>query len=344
MLRFRFIFPILLGAFACTGRAGAQTEGALSPDSRRAERYDSAYVGVCHNFITLKPIIVLKSTQVTLEEKGKRVDYSPNPRLHAGVEVAYRRLVLAVTFGVPGTEKSEARYGNTEYLDFKLQLLTRRVGVEGALYHYKGHYLSNPAQVLASWRKSDAMPLRPDLQHTSLFANAYYVFNHRKYSLRGALLQLEEQRRTAHTFLLLAGFQYLVVKADSSLVPEDAKPEFQQINPLKTVRLMSFALAPGYAGAFVWGRVNFAPMVFIGPALQRGTVTTETEKHHESPQLGLKFNVRASLYYRGPRWFTGFSFYYDLVNYRVPNATVKASLFNGRFFFGYHFDKPVKRK
>ena len=332
---------ILLLLWALPWRTLAQAEGAVTPEPRQP-RYDTSYIGVCHDFITIKPILVFKSTQVALEDHNRQIRYKPNPRLHAGVEAAYKRLVLAVAFGVPGTQQPEAQYGATSYLDLRLQLLTRRVGVDVALYNYQGHYMDNPEQVLAGW-SGGPMPQRPDLRHTSLFANGYYVFNHRKYTLRGALLQLEEQKRTAHSFVLLAGYQLLAVHADSSLVPAGARPDYQDLNPLKAAGLMNYAVAPGYAGAFVWGRFHFAPIIFLGPALQHGRWTTEDHSARTDVQLAAKLNLRGALYYRKGRWFTGGSFYYDLVGYNTPHARILASLFHGRMFFGYHFQQPARK-
>ncbi|MGZ4079801.1 MAG: DUF4421 family protein, partial [Bacteroidia bacterium] len=124
---------------------------------------------------------------------NKHLQFSPNNYYHVGIH--FSNLIL--TFGfVPGT-KFGARpgRGSTKSTDFQLTIIGRRVITDVNYQNYKGFYIHNFEDF-----HSDLI-IRPDISAVSFGVNTMFVYNYKKYSLRGAFSFTDVQRKSAGSFM-----------------------------------------------------------------------------------------------------------------------------------------------
>lgn len=322
---------------------GQSTEIMINPGKVKNNglytKIDTNYIKFYKDSWTIRPFLCYRLTDLTLEKTKQEVQYLPNMPLQVGLFIGYKRFGIGGTIAIPANSSSNDLYGKTDYFDMDLSIFTRKLVGEVGYAHYRGFRLQNYTQLGEPGRQignSDEIgfPLREDLKIRGGRANLFYVFNYRKYSLKSAFQQLEQQRRSAGSFLLMGSFNYQSIRADTSLVPFSLRDNWKDISEFKGGIFVSLAMSPGYGHSFKFGRFHFTGLIFLGPAIQFGRIRTTDEKPVALKGLGGKAQFRIAFGYDRPKFCVGLFYYFDTIKFDTPEIQMRPSTQMFVLYFG----------
>lgn len=241
--------------------------------SVRANPIDSLYIARFPRIYSLKLFVDSRNTEFSLRPstqidsiRSKTIVYAPNLSYSIGVAATYKFFGLSLSLRIPNSNRDESKYGKTLYRDLQIHMYRPKIGAVAYYKMYKGFYNQLPRNILPNWNRGDAMPIRPDIYMRNIGADAFYVFNDKKFSLRAAYRQTEKQIRSASSFLLRADFDLVDVYGDSSLLPLSVDKYFGTMQGLKELSFTSVGLMAGFIGTKVVKRDFYiTPSLFVGP-------------------------------------------------------------------------------
>lgn len=198
-----------------------------------------------------------------LQDRDFTVKFAPNVSGQTGFSFGLKKVTLFIGFQIPGTESDPWKYGKTKYLDFSFSYFNKKFGGEIYYRNYNGLYRD----------ANDTTPLtiRDDARLTNYGGSFFYVFNYKKFSYRSAIGQLELQKKSAGSVVILANVNFRSLVADSSLIPKeiDSRQNFSNLQGLTDLRFYTFNIRPGYAYNFVFkkGMYFISPSIFAGAGI-----------------------------------------------------------------------------
>ncbi|MEP7278000.1 MAG: DUF4421 domain-containing protein [Bacteroidota bacterium] len=209
--------------------------------------HDSSYYQSFERYITTRFFFSQKYARLELEKSTNvaRLRYLPNTSLAMGVGVTYQSISLNVgyAFGFLNTDREK---GRTRYLDIQPHIYGRKWVYDLTAQFYKGYYL-NPRGFASN--DPEKYYVRPDLRTQLLGLSAYRLLNPSKFSFRAALLENEQQRKSAGSVLIGAEIYYGIIKGDSAVVPATLENNYLQ----KGVRRLDFIkIGPGIGYAYTY--------------------------------------------------------------------------------------------
>lgn len=303
---------------------------------------DSTYVRLFPQKWTIRPFLLTRTIKLELEnpvQKALRVSYTPNTTLQAGLFIAYKRTGIGGSIAIPGIDRQRWKYGKSNYFDMELNFYSRRVVAELGYFNYKGFYNDNVAQLDTSWREGMPYPQRSDIQLVGGKLNLIYIFNYSKYSLKASFQQLEQQKRSAGSFLAQWSVNYSMVRSDSGLIPPIMLEQMTNQAQISSGKFTGISFAPGYGHVFKWKRWSVNPILFVGLAVQG--VRIKEYKDSEGPLhfkgIGGKINGRFSIHYDTDRFFTGIFITSDALIYSAGAIKLNQNTVVGSLFAGYRF-------
>ncbi len=234
------------------------------------------------------------------------ISLQPNVKGQAGLALGFQNFTVAFSVQIPGTESNELRFGKSQYFDFSFGYYKRKFGGEIYYRYFQGMFRSN--------NDFAAERIRPDIYVNNGGLNVFYAANHKKFSMRSAFSQQEQQIKSAGSFVLLSNFQFRSLIADSSIIPKsiDNDSIFSDLNGLEDMRFYTLSFRPGYAYNFVStnGRWFFAPAVFAG--MGTGWYTSKSNVGYKSGlPIELTFHAKVFTGYNHNKWFLSVFYAYD---------------------------------
>jgi hypothetical protein len=240
------------------------------------------------------------------KEKDFRIKLQPNVKGQAGFAFGFKHFTLALGFQLPGTESDEKRFGKSQYYDFSFGYFQRKFGGEIYYRYFQGMLR----------RRNDFAneTMRPDVYLSNGGFNLFYAANHKKFSMRSAFAQQEQQIKSAGSFLLLSNFQFRNLLADSSIIVPiiDNEPNFSDLAGIKQMRFITFSLRPGYGHNFLskTGRWFFSPSAFFG--LGTGWYTSQSNIGFKTGlPLDMAFHAKIFAGYNHPKWYISAFYAHD---------------------------------
>jgi hypothetical protein len=290
--------------------------------------HDSSYYQSFERYIAARFFFSQKYAGLELERSSDvaRLRYLPNTSLATGIGVTYQSLTVNVgyAFGFMNTDHLK---GKTRYLDIQPHIYGRKWMYDLTAQFYKGYYL-NPK----GFASGDASKyyVRSDLRTQLLGIAAYRLLNPSKFSFRAALLENEQQRKSAGSFLLGMELYYGIIKADSALVPSVLSENYLQ----KGVRRLDFIkIGPafGYAYTYVINRTFYATgslsaSLSIDYSKQHGAVGKADDL-----QLNKAFVYRIALGYDKNDWNINLSLVGNQMTIQGATTTNKYLMSAGNF-------------
>lgn len=209
--------------------------------------HDTNYYRSFERYITVRTYISQKygGFQPKNPAGAGKFQYYPNTTLTAGIGVTYQSISLNVGYGF-GFLNNDQEKGKTRYLDLQTHIYGRQWTIDLLGQLYKGYYL-NPKGLAAA--DLQHYYLRPDLRVNLFGVAAYRLLNPGQFSFRAALLENEQQRKSAGSWLVGAELYYGHVKSDSSFLPWLLAGEF----PARDLRGIDFIkIGPGIGYAYTY--------------------------------------------------------------------------------------------
>lgn len=227
----------------------AQKKQEKTPDVRPSYYldHDTNYYRSFERYITVRTYFSQKygGFQPKNPAGAAKFQYYPNTTLTAGIGVTYQSISLNIGYGF-GFLNNDREKGKTRYLDLQTHIYGRQWTIDLLGQLYKGYYL-NPKGLAAT--DLQHYYLRPDLRVNLFGIAAYRLLNPNQFSFRAALLENEQQRKSAGSWLIGAEFYYGHVKSDSSFLPWLVAGEF----PARDLRGIDFfKIGPGVGYAYTY--------------------------------------------------------------------------------------------
>jgi hypothetical protein len=273
-------------------------------DPLQADTTDNYFEDLTH-LLSLKLFTLTKfSTLDLIDADGSQINLRPNGNTNLGVGFNYKYIGIALSFGLPPTQSSNEKYGQTTKLDLQISYYGKRVGIDGFLQRYKGYYMANPEDYM-DWDEP-YYPQNEDLQVMSYGANAFYIFNHKKFSYKAAYLRTTVQKKSAGSFSAGIFFHHDVVESTHGLIPQEVSNSIWVDFDLKDFNAFSIGFSAGYQHTFVI-RENFFISLQVTPGLGYRRLFVESLDHQTGDvhELAWKVLARASIGYEFKHFYVG---------------------------------------
>lgn len=305
--------------------------------------YDTNYIENQKHKLTVTVPVAKKfyGFNITDLEQKRTIRFSPNNYYHVGFNFSN----IIVTFGFSPGIKFGAKpdRGHTSSKDFQLTIIGRKVITDLNYQSYKGFYIYNTNELLGSRTISDTAIVRPDVNVTSFGINTFYVFNSRRYSLRGAFSFTDVQRRSAGSFMAGVYHSHVVFSSnDSSFIRYPLMTEFSPgLSEINQVSQISAGVSGGYGHTFVmWKKLSFSIAVTLGAGVQKTyyrTLDGRNESFRLNPATAV--NAKNALRYDNLRFFVGVLATYD-GNFAFNEVMFNNTKYIARVvgFVGYRFN------
>jgi hypothetical protein len=315
----------------------AQTTGDIvaSDDS-----VGNSYVGNLNRRFMVKTFTANRNLSFTIRSRTgqrKSLTYSPNGNYFVGFGFFYKKLGFEAGIKLPTSDRINERYGRTRYLDVQTNFYGTRYGGDLTYQRYRGFYPRDPLLVDSTWRPGNNYPYRNDITARNLAANAFYIFNHKRFSYKAAYTQTEKQLKSSGSFILMAAFSHLKFDGNSSLLPVSGNNTSGEQTTFQRGKFFNSTLLPGYAYTYVIDDFYFSAAVHLGVGTQFKNYTVNNSRQKEV-SIARKNHIRVAGGYNTQRWMAGASVIIDNTPIRMQEVILSASNFNVKLFVGYRFD------
>jgi hypothetical protein len=307
--------------------------------------FDTSYITNSKRRLTITIPISKKYYGFNIDDLNakKKLNYSPNTYYNVGFN--FSNIIL--TFGFVPALKLGARQGrgNTKSVDFQLTIIGRRVITDVNYQNYKGFYVHNSNDFKLNYQDPEVIIIRPDIKVISYGVNTMFVYNYKKYSLRGAFSFTDVQRKSAASFMTGIYHSHVVFSSsDSAFVKYPIRSYFSPLlNEINRISVISVGVSGGYGYTFVHKKILFSTAVNVGLGGQKTNYTTIDNNGHSLPlSLSIHVNAKAALRYDNIKFFTGVLATYD-TNYSPITKNFNTDSYISRvvLFVGYRFN--IKR-
>jgi len=276
---------------------------------------------------------------IDLKEK-RALKFSPNNYYHLGFN--FSNIIL--TFGFyPGIKfGAKPNKGTTTSRDYQVTIIGKRVITDVNYQRYKGFYVFNTKDFEVNVLDAKDVFIRPDINVFSFGVNTMFIFNYKKYSLRGAFSFTDVQRKSAGSFMVGLYHSYtLFTSFDSTFIPRPLRDTFSlALSDIHRISLITIGLSGGYGYTYVYKKIVLSTAINVGFGGQKTNYETLDRKGHTlSVNPSVHLNVKGAIRYDNLRFFIGILSTYD------NNYTLNPEMFNTEsyiarilIFSGYRFN------
>lgn len=311
--------------------------------TKRPPAYDTTYIKNNKRrriTVTLPVSKKFYGFNISDHQKNRALKFSPNTYYTIGIHLSN----VIVSFGFSPGLKFGAKKdkGETKSKDFQLTVIGRKLITDINYQRYRGFYIYNTGDFLNNARGGDTTVIRPDINVTSFGINTNYIFNNKKYSLRGAFSFTDVQIKSAGSLMAGIYHNHVVFSSnDSTFIRypfiDNFNPILSQINMISQI---SAGASAGYGYTFVYKRLIFSVLLSVGIGGQK-TYYRTMDGRNESfiPSLATSINAKNALRYDNQRFFVGILASYDN-NFAINTKVFNNDKYIARViaFTGYRFN------
>jgi hypothetical protein len=304
---------------------------------------DTAYIADYTQLLTARFFLLYQDASLVLNPgSSDEIIYSPNVSGRIGIAGIYKWFGLGISMGNSVLKRNTEKYGNTSVLDLRVNAYGRSVAAELYLQNLRGFFLKEPVDPQGDYYKI------PDMRIFSLGFTGYYIYNHKRFSIRSAFIQNERQKKSAGSFILRPTFLYYKITSDSGIIPSELAFNYA-INSHFLIQggdFYSFGLSPGYAYTLV-----FLKKFYLNAAAFPGVLwqhyNYEADQHlFSSAAFTFTFSWRAAAGYNTDRFYIGASIASGFD--KIPGWAGKSNFYYDiaqmRFWIGTRFNWFKKKK
>lgn len=271
--------------------------------------------------------------------QSQRLNFSPTLGTKLGIYFGWRWIFLGYTFDVEdlfGGNKNKPKKKemslNIYSSKFGIDLYYRKTGSDFKLRSCEGFDLNIPSPRDIHF---------DGLQSSIKGLNAYWIFNHKKFSYPAAYSQSTNQRRSAGSFM--AGFSYSQhhISFDSDKLPPDILKQLSYGLRFNSIKYSDYSLGFGYGYNWVFAK-NWVSNLSLLPGIgYKKSRIDDYDFKSESWIKDINFDLitRAGIVYNNAKYFVGASLVLHTYDYRKPNLSVTNSFGTLRIYAGFNFWK-----
>lgn len=301
----------------------------VSGDTTKQNIY---YTDLSDKFI-LRFYTLYKSNTLNVSLEDQQATYKPNGRISLGVGFNYKFIGLGISFGMPISQSSINKYGNTQRIDIQFSLYSRRVGLDGFFQVYRGYYLANPDDFV-NWDQEN-YPQLSDMRIMTLGFNAFYILNHDKFSYKAAYVRNQVQDISAGTITVGLFGNYDAVVTDNGFIPQSIEDTSLNNFDLKAFSAATVGVSVGYMYNFVinkWFFINLAAAPGLGYRHYR-LQDLSNQYYHEN-KAAIHILARGAIGYDKRKWFINFTAAFNFRYYNYKSYEINLSTEQLRLTFG----------
>jgi len=330
----QFLVYTLYGSLFCLSAFISQSLAIEKPFKE-----DTNHIHACRYFFNLtasltKPIF---STAIANSDDDLRLKYRTVNPLRFGLAFDYRWFGVELSSQIPTIKSQDSRKGKTSSSSFRFTVNSRKISVLTHLQAYKGFYLSDKKFFYNPFALDNPLPKRPDLDSRMIHLNAYYYFNHTRFSNPAATGQYERQLKSAGSPMIGFGYLFNSIQADSSLVPVLYRINFPNMSQIRRVGSSQIYAAFGYSYSFIFHKKFFLNLS-ASPGVARFEVLESRFDGSNSGKwdLGFRLETRNSIGYNGEFFYYGMFYSGFWTNERLVSGNNLINTFQTfRFFMGW---------
>ena len=268
----------------------------------------------------------------------QKLNFSPNLGTKMGIYFGWRWIFLGYTFDVEdlfGENKNKPKKKemslNIYSSKFGMDLYYRKTGSDFKLRSQEGFNLDEQIKNIQF----------DGLQSNIIGLNAYWIFNHKKFSYPAAYSQSTNQRKSAGSFM--AGFSYSRHKIffDHNKLPDPIKENLNQQLQFNKIKYSDYSLGFGYGYNWVFAK-NWVSNLSLLPGIgfKKSKIDDNDFKdEHWIKDINFDLITRAAVVYNNSKYFAGASLVMHTYDYRKPNLSVTNSFGTLRIYAGFNFWK-----
>ena len=271
--------------------------------------------------------------------QSQRLNFSPTMGTKLGIYFGWRWIFLGYTFDVEdlfggnrNKSKKKEMSLNIYSSKFGIDLYYRKTGNDFKLRSYEGFNLNTPSLRNIHF---------DGLQSSIKGLNAYWIFNHRKFSYPAAYSQSTNQRRSAGSFM--AGFSYSQhrISFDAVKLPPAILGQLSYGLRFNHIKYSDYSLGFGYGYNWVFAKDWVANLSLLPGIGYKKSRIDDNDFKSESWIKDINFDLitRAGIVYNNAKYFVGASIVLHTYDYRKPNLSVTNSFGTLRIYAGFNFWK-----
>lgn len=287
---------------------------------------------------------------LTTSSSGHSYSFAPEMSYKLGPYFGWRWVFLGYTIDLTHISSGENDKNRTE---FDLSLYSSMLGVD---LYWRETGNSFRVQSVDLGDGIDTSPLEGEsfsgIRSTIKGINAYYIFNHKKFSYPAAYAQSNVQRKSAGSILAGMGYTVQTLSLDwkdlAGLIEDKLQSE-QNVTLdssllFGTIHYSDISFSLGYAYNWV-----FAKNWLLDISLQASLAykQSSSEQTHDGFSLhDFSFNNfnfdgvgRFALVYNNSRWFAGISSILHTYNYRKSRFSTNNMFGSLNFYIGFNFGR-----
>ena len=276
-------------------------------------------------------------------ERPQSISFAPNMGMKLGIYFGWRWIFLGYTFDIEdlfGKNKNKADKTemslNIYSSKFGVDLYYRKTGSDFKLRGSNGFNLATPID------GQDFDGLRSKI----LGLNAYWIFNHRKFSYPAVYSQSTNQRKSAGSFM--AGFSYSrhSIHFDYTQLPIEMKNDLNRNLRFSKVKYSDYSLGFGYGYNWVFKKNWVANLSLLpGIGFKKAKIDDMDYKERDwIKDINFDLITRAGITYNNSKYFVGASLVIHTYDYRKTSLSVTNSFGTLRIYAGFNFWKKREYK
>lgn len=275
--------------------------------------------------------------------RPQSLNFAPNMGMKLGVYFGWRWIFLGYTFDI-----EDLFGGNRDKADkteMSLNIYSSKFGVD--LYYRKTGSdfklrSTNGFDMPSSFNGQDFNGLKSNIKGV----NAYWIFNHRKFSYPAVYSQSTNQRRSAGSFM--AGFSYSQhsIYFDYTQLPLALVDKLNSNLRFAKVKYSDYSLGFGYGYNWVFKK-NWVANLSLLPGIGFKKSRIDDMKYndrHWIKDINFDLITRAGITYNNSKYFVGASLVMHTYDYRETNLSVTNSFGTLRIYAGFNFWKKREYK
>ncbi|MBL0743196.1 DUF4421 family protein [Chryseolinea lacunae] len=305
---------------------------------------DTAYIKTYPNYLSVGTHILSPGIRFNLGPRGPgsaaaTSHFRTNIADVMGFSASYRFVAAGFAFLLKsGLQKNDA-YAPSAYR-------TATIKFSGSAYSFQFKYIRIKGLTdVSDINRNPAGPyrLRPDLLNKEFQLEALYNVNWKKYSYTAPITFSQRQVRSQAGVLFKAGAYYNQLSGDSALISREQQRHFDPaFANITTLRRVTFKVAPGVGGTFVFNRRFFASLVVFPSVNLYLYKYIDQSQQKTASREALVFNPegKASIGYQSRRFYGGVRYEYEWSSAALQYIGLSTVSRYIGFELGYRFSAP----
>lgn len=175
--------------------------------------------------------------------------------------------------------------------------------------------------------------------------NAYWIFNHKRFSYPAAYSQSTNQRRNAGSFIAGIAFSEHEINFNPNKMPVEVANLLNESLRFRKIKYTDIGFNLGYSYNWVFAR-NCLANISLTPAIayKKSQVDMENGEHPQADKINFDLITRAGITYNNSKYFVGASLVMHTYEYDSTNFELNNSFGTIRVYAGFNFFKKKEYK